>query len=523
MASLKLKTLVAPKGGAFGTLTALIEAMGGNVGIEDASGKPLLGSLSVHGSSRNGSSRLPVTYEGSTLGWVTGSPAASAALATLLNHLAAKESERHALAAEVLHLYREVHLIEQLSEQLAALLDLSAVGKSALDQAHRLITASHGGILVRETPGGPLRSVAYFGADGPPLPATSQLAASIVERGIAEIVNDCASDPRALGSELTLGSLICAPLRAKQRTVGVITLANTTGTPYSAADLKLLNTIALQTAAAIENSLLCSEMVGAVRDRAQLAAIQKELDTARTIQHSLVPRTFPPFPDRTDFDIHAQMTSAKAVGGDFFDFFLIDDDHLGVVIGDVSGKGIPAALYMAVTRTQIKTTALEGNSPEECLLEVNRVLVRERVSSMFATCFYGLLNTRTGELRYCNAGHNPPYVLRASGELETIDLTGGIPLGLFDGRPYDGGSVQLAPDDALFLYTDGVPEANNAVLDDFTDERLASSLRAAGSLPCREILDCITRELLTFTDGAPQSDDITMLSLRLRGAPAHSS
>jgi sigma-B regulation protein RsbU (phosphoserine phosphatase) len=114
-------------------------------------------------------------------------------------------------------------------------------------------------------------------------------------------------------------------------------------------------------------------------------------------------------------------------------------------------------------------------------------------------------------------------VLRASGELETIDLTGGIPLGLFDGRPYDGGSVQLAPDDALFLYTDGVPEANNAVLDDFTDERLASSLRAAGSLPCREILDCITRELLTFTDGAPQSDDITMLSLRLRGAPAHSS
>jgi sigma-B regulation protein RsbU (phosphoserine phosphatase) len=510
MASLKLKTLVAPKGGAFPTLTALIEALGGNIGIEDAAGELLLGNSS------SGSSRLPVCVDGATLGWVTGLPSAAATLASLLNHLAAKESERRALAAEVLHLYREVHLIEQLSEQLAALLDLSAVGQSALDQAHRLIAASHGGILVMEQPGGPLRSVAFFGADEPPLAVTSRLAAWIAERGVAEIVNDCAADPRAAGTEFTLGSLICAPLRAKQRTVGVIALANSAGTPYSAADLKLLNTIALQTAAAIENSFLCSEMVDAVRDRTQLTAIQKELDTARTIQHSLVPRIFPPFPERTDFDIHAQMTSARAVGGDFFDFFLIDDHHLGVVIGDVSGKGIPAALYMAVTRTQIKTTALQGTSPEECLLEVNRVLVREKVSAMFATCFYGLLNTRTGELRYCSAGHNPPYVLRASGALETIDLAGGIPLGLFEGRPYTGGSVQLAPEDALFLYTDGVPEANNAALDDFTDERLAASLRAAGSLPCRDILDCITRELLAFTNGAPQSDDITMLSLRLR-------
>ena len=204
----------------------------------------------------------------------------------------------------------------------------------------------------------------------------------------------------------------------------MITLANTTGTPYSTTDLKLLNTIALQTAAAIENSLLCSEMVDAVRDREQLAAIQKELDTARTIQHSLVPRTFPPFPERTDFEIHAEMTSARAVGGDFFDFFLIDDDHLAVVIGDVSGKGIPAALYMAVTRTQIKTTALQGMPPEDCLREVNRVLVRERVSAMFATCFYGVLNTRTGQLDYCNAGHNPPLLLRASGAVEPVDPAG---------------------------------------------------------------------------------------------------
>ncbi len=512
MAGLTLKTLVGPKAGIVPALSALLEAMGGDVGIEDAAGKPLLGVLS------NRSSRLPIILDEATLGWVTGPPAAAAAVGSLLTHLAAKESERRALSTEVLHLYREVHLIEQLSEQLAALLDLSSVGQSALDQARRLIGASHGRVLVMETPGGALRSVASFGADAPDLSPASRFAACILERGIAEIVNDFASDPRALHSEPSLRSLICAPLRAKQRTVGVIALANTAGTSYSTTDLKLLNTIALQTAAAIENSMLCSEMVDAVRDREQLAAIQKELDTARTIQHSLVPRTFPPFPERTDFEIHAEMTSAKAVGGDFFDFFLIDDDRLAVVIGDVSGKGIPAALYMAVTRTQIKTTALQGMPPEDCLREVNRVLVRERVSAMFATCFYGVLNTRTGQLHYCNAGHNPPHLLRASGAVEPVDPAGGMPLGLFDGKPYAGGFVQLAPGDALFLYTDGVPEATNEALDDFTDERLFDVLRSATTLSCRDIVSRVTREVLAFTAGAPQSDDITMLSIRITGA-----
>jgi serine phosphatase RsbU (regulator of sigma subunit) len=512
MAALTLKSLLNPKAEASYAVAILVGALGDTLGVEDASGQLLVGEVSA------GPSRVPVTLEDATLGWVTGPPALAAAAACLLTHLAAKESERRALAGEVLHLYREVHLIEHLSEQLTALLDLSAVGQSALDQARRLIAASHGGILVMEEPGGPLRSVASFGASGDgqaaPLTPSSRFAASIVERGIAEIVNDCAADPRALETERSLRSLICAPLRAKQRTVGVIALANTLGTPYSTADLKLLNTIALQTAAAIENSLLCSEMVVAARDRAQLAALQKELDTARTIQHLLVPRTFPPFPDRKDFDIHAQMTSARAVGGDFFDFFLLGEDRLGVVIGDVSGKGIPAALFMAVTRTQIKTTALQDTRPEDCLLHVNQALVRENVGGLFASCFYGVLNIRTGELCYCSAGHNPPYLLRASGAVELISETGGIPLGLFNNMGYTGSCAQLEPGDALFLYTDGVPEADNAAFEQFTDERLAASLRDSISFGCQEMIDRLTRELLAFTAGAPQSDDITMLAIR---------
>ncbi len=508
MAGLSLKAVLSPKSGGSPALQAICNVAGDGIGVVDLAGKVLLGSAG------NAESRVPVLLDDVTLGFVVGPPAAAIAVALLLSHLAGRERESRAMAAEVLHLYREVHLIEQLSEQLVALLDLSAVAESALGQARRLIPATRGGILVMETADGPLRSAASFGVA--PLAPESKFADSIRERGIAEIVNDCACDPRAADAERGLGALLCAPLRAGQRTVGMIALANDApGSVYATGDLKLLNTIALQTAAAIENALLCAEMVGAARDREQLIAIHKELDTARSIQHLLVPRTFPPFPERTDFDIHAQMTSARAVGGDFFDFFLIDEDRLGVVIGDVSGKGIPAALFMAVTRTQVKTTALRGMPPAECFHEVNRVLVQEQVNAMFATCFYGLLNVRTGEFHYCSAGHNPPYLLRAQGGVaEPVSEVGGIPLGLFEGMEYRGSTVYLQPGDSLFLYTDGVPEAQNAGQDDFSDERLVAMLGAGGNLGCQGLIHHVTREVSAFTQGAPQSDDITMLCVR---------
>jgi phosphoserine phosphatase RsbU/P len=132
-------------------------------------------------------------------------------------------------------------------------------------------------------------------------------------------------------------------------------------------------------------------MVEAARYREELTAIQRELETARTIQHSLVPRTFPPFPHRTDFELHAQMISARQVGGDFFNYFLIDEEHLGLVIGDVSGKGTPSALFMAVTHTHVETVAFRSADPAACMKEVNRILVSDKATSMYATCFCGIL------------------------------------------------------------------------------------------------------------------------------------
>ena len=284
MAALQLKTIAGPKGQARPALSALIAAMGDGVsGIEDAAGQYL------HGGAVASASRVAVTLEGAEIGWVSGTEAGAGAMAGMLSFLAAKEAERRALGAEVLHLYREVHLIEQLSEQLSALLELSSVGSSALEQARRLIAGGHGAIFVTEGEG--LRAIAEFGDR---IDAAAPLLEAVLKRGVAEIVNDVATDAGGLVDGLR--SVICVPLRAKQ-VVGVMVLANSTSdAAYSAADLKLLNTIALQTASAIENSILCAEMVGAVRDREQLASIQKELDTARTIQLSLIPRVFPPFP-----------------------------------------------------------------------------------------------------------------------------------------------------------------------------------------------------------------------------------
>jgi serine phosphatase RsbU (regulator of sigma subunit) len=518
MPPLSLKAVAGPRSASLPALAALCSALAPDaLSILDLKDKPLFGTIAEELLFTH--SRVPVIFEDETIGYVVGPNPAAATVALLLSHLAARERESRALAGEVLHLYREVHLIEQLSEQLAALLDLNGVSEAALAQAKRLIPATHGCILTQSETAGILRTSASFGPSAVdslgPLAATSQFVASIIERRIAEIVNDCHADARALESERELSALICAPLRAGQRSVGVIALANANpGSSYSTADLKLLNTIALQTAAAIENSFLAAEMVDAVRDREKLAALQQELDTARTIQHLLVPRIFPPFPERTEFDLHAQMTSARAVGGDFFDFFLVDEDHIGVVIGDVSGKGIPAALYMALTRMQVKTTAIQGMSPADCLLDVNRVLVRERVSAMFATCFYGLLNLLTGELCYCSAGHNPPYILRADRVVEPLSEVGGIPLGLFDGMGYLDSTAYLYPGDALFLYTDGVSEAQNIAEDDFSDDRVIASLIHSPATNCRELIADMTHQVSTFTNGAPQSDDITMLALR---------
>jgi len=253
------------------------------------------------------------------------------------------------------------------------------------------------------------------------------------------------------------------------------------------------------------------------KEHDQLIAIQQDLSVARNIQQAILPKTFPPFPNHNEFEIYASMNAAKEVGGDFYDFFLIDNERLGFVMADVSGKGVPAAIFMAVSRTLLKATALKGITPGECLNHVNNLLCPESISSMFVTLFYGILNIKTGEVIYANGGHNPPYHLYKDGSVKELALTGGIALGIMDDLPYNMNTFQLNPGDGLFLFTDGVTEAFNAADELYSEARLEEKLRGLKDKGAEEIAKAIVEDVHEYSTGVQQSDDITVLAIKYLG------
>ena len=251
--------------------------------------------------------------------------------------------------------------------------------------------------------------------------------------------------------------------------------------------------------------------------RKQLDAIESELNVASRIQQSMLPRSFPPFPERSEFEIYAEMQAARSVGGDFFDFFLIDIDRFGFVVGDVSGKGVPSALFMAASRTLLRATAMQGGSAAECISYVNKVLARQGDGMMFLTLIYGILDTRNGQLDYCNAGHNPPYVFSPNGELRKLADGGGLIAGLFEAAKYNDGGFSLKAGEGLVFYTDGVTEAFGPAETMFDEARLERTLKAAAQAPVDEVVKSVLRDVRAFQGSASQSDDITVLGVRYLG------
>lgn len=249
----------------------------------------------------------------------------------------------------------------------------------------------------------------------------------------------------------------------------------------------------------------------------QLISIQRDLNVAREIQQGILPQTFPPYPDRKDFDIFASMVAAREVGGDFYDFFMIDNHRLGFVIGDVSGKGIPAAIFMAVSRTLIRATGLKGMKAGECLQYVNNLLCNESVSCMFVTVFYGILNTKTGVVEYANGGHNPPFVVRPNGDFRMIESSGDPVLGCFEEQPFGTHTTQLSPGDGILLYTDGITEAFDPAGEAYGEERLGNLITTLGESPTQTAVNAIIADVNQFALGTQQSDDITLLYLKHLG------
>ncbi len=243
-----------------------------------------------------------------------------------------------------------------------------------------------------------------------------------------------------------------------------------------------------------------------------------ELSMATRIQADTLPNIFPAFPERDDFTIYASMNPAKEVGGDFYDFFLLDDTHLGIVMADVSGKGIPAALFMMVSKILIQNIAMMGNSPAEVLKFVNTQLCTNNPEEMFVTVWYGCLDLETGVLEAANAGHEFPSFKAADGSFELIKDKHGIVLGAMEGSRYKQYEIRMTPGAKLFIYTDGVPEATNAEGELFGTDRMIKALcEAEGEAP-HDIVDHVDGAIKAFVKNAPQFDDVTMLCIEYKGA-----
>jgi sigma-B regulation protein RsbU (phosphoserine phosphatase) len=269
---------------------------------------------------------------------------------------------------------------------------------------------------------------------------------------------------------------------------------------------------------AIEDSVLRQQ---AARDRDHLAGLGRELNLARSIQESLVPAVFPAHPG---FEVFGAMVPAAQVGGDLFDFFLLDDHRVAFAIGDVSGKGIGAALFMAVSRTVLRVAGSRGAPTHECLTEVNRYLSQDKRNSLYLTCFYGILDLASGDVHYSRAAHNPPYVVRARPEqhsgqrVQELRGAGSLPLAMFDGTQYEMATLRLDRGDSLILFTDGITEAMNAQQETYDEARLVALLeQVEGQAAVRDIVGQVVQGAQAFAAGEPPSDDMTVLGLRYLG------
>jgi len=308
----------------------------------------------------------------------------------------------------------------------------------------------------------------------------------------------------------TLESQLILPLAVKEKLLGFISLGQKRSEePYSGSDLRLLRSLAVQTGLALENSRLTAVVA---QEAAQREKLNRELEIAREVQERLFPQQIPVI---EGLDLAGGCRPALEVGGDYYDFLQLSDGNLGVVIGDVAGKGIAAALLMASLQASVRSQiVVPGESLAGIIARVNTLIYECSTSSRYATLFYGQLNLKTMELNYVNAGQNPPLLLRATGEVEQLQV-GGTVVGLLPRFPYQQGKVEMRRGDMLLGFTDGVSEAQNYSHDEWGEDRLIATIRHAGPVAAAELIPIILDAADEFVAGAPQHDDMTMVIVKL--------
>ncbi|MCJ7508003.1 MAG: SpoIIE family protein phosphatase [candidate division Zixibacteria bacterium] len=321
------------------------------------------------------------------------------------------------------------------------------------------------------------------------------------------LINNIATDERFTGMSLETGkikSILSVPLKVKNKLIGLLSLFNKKGDDFNAEDMRLLSIIAMQSAQTIENARLYEE-------ERKLLVLEEDLRTAKNIQLSLLPKENPRIPG---IDIAGVSLPARDVGGDYFDFIPIDDRHLGIAVGDVSGKGTSAALLMANLQASLRGQALVNQSVKDTVTKINFMLSRFIDRGKFITLFYGILDIKDKTFTYSNAGHDFPFLLSKNSDLQTLEK-GGIILGMFDNSTYEEETVQLKPDDLMLLYTDGITEATNEKDEMFEEEKLLKLLKDNQSVSAQELSQKIVDNVLSFQGTSPQGDDITLVVVKV--------
>jgi sigma-B regulation protein RsbU (phosphoserine phosphatase) len=435
----------------------------------------------------------------------------------LLSHLAEREFEKKTLGHETLERYKEINLLYTVSAKMASCLDPQEVAQLVIEEVKKIIQSTGVSVMLLNEESNTFEILWAYGKEyrhKTVLKPGEGIAGHVFVTGKGTLLNDVQSSPDFVKGENQISSLICVPLKVEEKILGVMNISNEVPTMYAAGDLKLVSALASQAAISIENARLQVE-------RLERERIVQELEIARNIQQSLLPDNIPVV---EGVEIAAMSLPAKEVGGDFYDFFFSDEQHLWFVIGDVSDKGIPAALFMSATKTLIKAIAMCAPliqdslsplppEPDNVLTAVNQELSLKNDSCMFATVFCGVLNVHTGEVLYTNAGHNPPLLLRQGKHAEFITGNACTIIGVDEDVSFTTTTLTLHPGETLLLYTDGVTEAFNTNKELFSEERLQANVSRYQGTSVEELVNTVLQEVRTFSAEMPQTDDVTLLAL----------
>ncbi len=427
--------------------------------------------------------------------------------------MAEPSAQLEALQRENLQLRRavdELSILNELSAAIGASRGMQDLIQTIIRRSIKAIRAEQGVIsLVGEDEGDPTRTLVRTMASSSDREAYSpdqNLLGWMHLNRKPLVINDPKNDSRFQGvawPEL-VRSILVVPMLVHSRLIGILTLYNKKrGDGFSTEDQRLLSILAGQSGQVVENARL-------VEEEKKLAVVQQELNFAYEIQTNLLPAKAPPI---DHYDLAGISIPAQSVGGDYFDYIPIDDGKLALVLGDVSGKGLPAALMMSNVQATLRGQAQFNVAVHETLERSNHLLTQSVRRGTFVTLFYGVLEPTEHKFTYANAGHNRPYILRADGTLETLKL-GGLVLGFLGTQKYSEADTMFEPGDMLFVFSDGITEAMNANKEQFEEERLEALLKTFGGVSADEVISKVGEAVTTHAAGFPQNDDITMLAVR---------